>query len=429
MLWVANFAEVLMDFHLPTFLARAQTLGLDVAPRLPYTSPALLFAAPGEYLDTFRTIEGFLSGLILIKEYGLLLAEGTSYDELTHDPLALDAMIASILKDIATALGKDVPSLTFGFGMNAIGHKVPNATKVEHYHRIIGSCPTLLPLTCNLCTPDIRFVVVDNQLPAQRKTGECRLFLLLQSSLFRASAMRSHLHRFNLPKRCFIGPTSMDPELAFIMCELARLKSGQVVCDPFAGTCSILVGAAFYGCIAVGGDLDIKILRGKGGKQHYSQNFLSYGLPQPLVSLQDAHKPPYRQDAFDAILCDPPYSIRAGARVSNSRAGYGFKDIADRENVADLFLAVLDFAAVTLRVGGRLAFWLPYLIDRHEDSDIPRHEDFELVASPSQKLTGGYGRRLCVFERRRRSDPPVRASYSGVPTHSQLAQTLGYVRA
>ncbi|TNJ28233.1 putative RNA methylase [Giardia muris] len=429
MLWVANFAEILTEFHLPTFTARAECLGLQVEPRMPYSSPVLLFTTPGSYVDTFRTIEGFLSSLILLKEYGLLLAEGTSYEELILDPTALDARIASSLSDIAAIIGKDVHDLTFGFGMNVVGQKVQNSKKVEQYHQIIGTCPSLLPLACNLRTPDVRFVIVDDQLSVQRGIGERRLFLVLQSSLYREGAMRLRLHGFNLPTRCFIGPTSMDPELAFIMCEVAKVKSGYVVCDPFAGTCSILVSAAFYGCIAVGGDLDIKILRGKGGKQHYSQNFISYGLPQPLLSLHDAHKPAYRQEVFDAILCDPPYSIRAGARVANSRAGYGFKNIADKENVADLFLAVLDFAALTLRVGGRLAFWLPYLIEYHEDSDIPQHADFELVTSPSQKLTGGYGRRLCVFERRRRSEPSVRASYSGVPSHRRLTQTLGYIRA
>lgn len=55
----------------------------------------------------------------------------------------------------------------------------------------------------------------------------------------------------------------MDHELSFLMCNLARVKPGNIVFDPFCGTCSILISATALGAICVGGDLDIKILRGK----------------------------------------------------------------------------------------------------------------------------------------------------------------------
>ena len=55
----------------------------------------------------------------------------------------------------------------------------------------------------------------------------------------------------------------MDNALAFLMCNLAKVKPGDFVMDPFCGTCSILIAATVYGAYCIGGDLDIKILRGK----------------------------------------------------------------------------------------------------------------------------------------------------------------------
>ena len=63
----------------------------------------------------------------------------------------------------------------------------------------------------------------------------------------------------------------MDNELAALMCNLARLKPGSFVYDPFCGTCSILVAASALGCYCCGSDLDLNLLR--GGKTTYKDAF------------------------------------------------------------------------------------------------------------------------------------------------------------
>ena len=59
--------------------------------------------------------------------------------------------------------------------------------------------------------------------------------------------MRRFIQDYNLPKRQFLGPTSMDNELAIIMCNLAHVAPGDLVYDPFCGTCSILIAATSLG--------------------------------------------------------------------------------------------------------------------------------------------------------------------------------------
>jgi tRNA (guanine10-N2)-methyltransferase len=49
------------------------------------------------------------------------------------------------------------------------------------------------------------------------------------------------LKKYDLKKRFYLGPTSLDHALAFIMANAARVKRGGFVLDPFVGTASILV--------------------------------------------------------------------------------------------------------------------------------------------------------------------------------------------
>ena len=120
----------------------------------------------------------------------------------------------------------------------------------------------------------------------------------------------------------------MDPELACAMANLAAVRPGSLVYDPFAGTGSILVAAAARGAVTVGGDIDIRAIRdgkrdGAGARVNVYSNFRAYSLPDPAGLLRmDAAHDAWRRDAhgiFDAMLCDPPYGVRAGGRTMMPR--------------------------------------------------------------------------------------------------------------
>lgn len=137
------------------------------------------------------------------------------------------------------------------------------------------------------------------------------------------SDVRSATQPYTLTKRRYLGPTSMDHELSFIMCNLGHVRRASLVYDPFAGTGSILVAAAAWGGRVLGTDIDIRVIRdGKrdsaGRPCSVYSNFADYGLGDPIGLLRaDAANPPWRRGAeglVDAILCDPPYGVRAGGR-------------------------------------------------------------------------------------------------------------------
>lgn len=131
---------------------------------------------------------------------------------------------------------------------------------------------------------------------------------------------------YRLNARTFIGPTSMPSNLSFIMSNLGRVTKNSVVYDPFVGTGSLLVSAGHFGALCIGSDLDWKILHGKTKKGPISvrDNFRQYKLKQPEILCSDLSCNQWRSNAagfVDAIVCDPPYGVRAGARKSGRAEG------------------------------------------------------------------------------------------------------------
>lgn len=64
-----------------------------------------------------------------------------------------------------------------------------------------------------------------------------------------------------LTKRPYIGTTSMDAQVAFVMANMAQARRSSVAMDPFAGTGSILVALAHFGAHTIGMDYDIRAIR------------------------------------------------------------------------------------------------------------------------------------------------------------------------
>lgn len=148
-------------------------------------------------------------------------------------------------------------------------------------------------------------------------------YRLIAARELACSGVRSATQGYTLTKRRYLGPTSMDHELSFLMCNLGQVRKHSLVYDPFAGTGSILVAAAAWGGRVFGTDIDIRVIRdGKRDKSGapcsvYS-NFRDYSLDDPVGLLRaDVANPPWRAGAeslVDTILCDPPYGVRAGGR-------------------------------------------------------------------------------------------------------------------
>jgi tRNA (guanine10-N2)-methyltransferase len=232
------------------------------------------------------------------------------------------------------------------------------------------------------------------------------------------------IDRYNLKKRPYLGPTSMDAELSFVMTSLGHVKAGSLVFDPFVGTGSILLACALRGAYTVGTDIDIRVLRGKGGNQTIWKNFEYYKLPRPEIIRSDnslycrhfrhhaqdqSFSPPIASPLYDAIICDPPYGIRAGARKTGSKLDQPRPVLEENRHdhiaqtksypVSDVMSDLLDMAARTLVIGGRLVYIIPSFQNFDPETDLPRHDCLELIHSCYQPFTSELGRRIVAMKK------------------------------
>ncbi|CAO2833139.1 unnamed protein product [Amaranthus hypochondriacus] len=232
------------------------------------------------------------------------------------------------------------------------------------------------------------------------------------------AADRALLPTYQLKSRVYIGPTAMDAEMAFLMANQGLAAPGKLVYDPFVGTGSVLVAAAHFGAMTMGADIDIRVVRdGRGPDRNVWSNFKQYGLQEPISLLRaDNNLPPWRaglKEMFDAIICDPPYGVRAGGRKSGGRkllkGVVGPYTVPDdkREghipstaaySLVECVHDLLDLAARMLVMGGRLVYFYPVL--REEDSPdptFPEHPCFKLIAVSEQILSYRYSRVLLTM--------------------------------
>jgi tRNA G10 N-methylase Trm11 len=281
-----------------------------------------------------------------------------------------------------------------------------------------------------------------------------------------------------LTRRAYVGPTSMDPEIGLVMANLAHVGPGRAVLDPFVGTGSLALACAELGASAWGTDIDYRVVvLGKAGRD-VRANFDQRGLPHPELLRADnaapvlcaggpgagatdaaLPPPPYPLSAlgaggrpfFDAIVTDPPYGVRAGARKTGQRperaaarvggggaAGDGAPAAAasplanphfpptqpyDGEEVV---IDLLDAAARLLVPGGRLVYLYPCVPHEYSRAQLPAHPCLTVVDDPEEALSRMLARRLVVMVKTAPYDVRRAAEYRAASVAAAVAAgTLG----
>ncbi|CAG8705474.1 15265_t:CDS:10 [Cetraspora pellucida] len=195
-----------------------------------------------------------------------------------------------------------------------------------------------------------------------------------------------------------------------------RLASpGKLIYDPFVGTGSFLLTCAHFGAFTLGSDIDGRQIRGQANKSIKS-NVDQYNLSDKVLDtlVSDIRHHPWRENLwFDAIVTDPPYGVRAGAKTLGRKDPTKRSRIINgvpahkRENyypptkpyeMSEVLIDLLEFAARYLVVGGRLVYWLPTIVDEYSSTDIPIHPCMILISNSEQNF-GQWSRRLITMEK------------------------------
>uniref|UniRef100_A0A8C5MH21 tRNA (guanine(10)-N(2))-methyltransferase TRMT11 n=1 Tax=Leptobrachium leishanense TaxID=445787 RepID=A0A8C5MH21_9ANUR len=236
-----------------------------------------------------------------------------------------------------------------------------------------------------------------------------------------ADGQRDLINSYSVKKRHFIGNTSMDAGLAFIMANHGRVKPNDLVFDPFVGTGGLLVPCAHFGAYVCGTEIDYNTVHGLGKASRMNQkwrgpdeniraNLRQYGLEKYYVDvlLSDASKSIWRKrPLFDAIITDPPYGIRESTRKTGTQKEIMKTELFPESHIpvqlnyhlSDIFSDLLNFAAEFLNTGGRLVYWLPVYRPEYTEEVIPQHPCLKLISNCEQTLSSHTSRRMITMEK------------------------------
>jgi len=162
-------------------------------------------------------------------------------------------------------------------------------------------------------------------------------------------SQRGSVRKRSARDRPFFHPSSMNPILQRTLINLASIKAGEWLLDPFCGTGGGLIEAARLGFKSVGVELDRRIIWG-ARKNLRSDNIAS---PLTYLILGDAKHLSFRKGKVSAIVTDPPYGIAASTK------GY------DLDN---LLLEFFKQARIILDPGSRVVIAVPSTLNIEEEA-------------------------------------------------------------
>ena len=262
----------------------------------------------------------------------------------THEvcKLLFESNMASLNSDIQKYPWKNVIHQDYAVRVKKIGHD-PDFNSQAMEIEMGGIIKKELgdKAKVNLKNPEtfLRTIVINNR-------------VIISERLIKRA--KKHFYDLKPHKRPFFYPGSMSPKLARGMANLARVKKGSIVLDPFCGTGGILIEAGIIGAKVVGIDIDEKMVIGTKKNLEYC-NIKDYEVFQGDARYMEL---PYK---VDAIVTDPPYGISA------STAGVESKKIYE-----DSLLSMQEI----LKEDGYICMATPHYLDIHE---IVSHTKFKII--------------------------------------------------
>uniref|UniRef100_A0A7C4JMD8 tRNA (guanine(10)-N(2))-dimethyltransferase n=1 Tax=Staphylothermus marinus TaxID=2280 RepID=A0A7C4JMD8_STAMA len=169
--------------------------------------------------------------------------------------------------------------------------------------------------------------------------------------------------------RPFFRSIALKPSIARLLINLARIREGEVLLDPFAGTGSIPIEAGLLGLRYIAVELDEELVRGmKINLEHYGV------FNNGLVVHGDSTELSY--SVVDGIATDPPYG--------RSTKTFGSK-------VIRIYNEFLNLASNYIKKNGFISFLAPLVIEDYVDESIYRN-DFILYDKHYLYVHGGLTR-------------------------------------
>ncbi|CAK83702.1 unnamed protein product (macronuclear) [Paramecium tetraurelia] len=281
--------------------------------------------------------------------------------------------------------------------------KITQEKRVELMEQVFGEKGFNCQNTINLTEPDILYYLMI--------TKDQKYIAGFNLAKKKKRREKNFARIYELPNRIYLGPVSLAHDLAFLMANQAQVKENDFVFDPFAGTGSSLVACSHFGAICFGSEIDGYLMKGhcigyinskstylkdpnyKQVKPYINLNFQQYNLPPPNLIQTDIHLPnfnPRVDEFFDAIICDPPYGIRASIQQDGNE-----QDL--QANRTAIYKRMFEVARRVLRKGGRLVYLYPLF--KGMEKKVEKEDGFELIDFREQKMVDKRSRLLVTMEK------------------------------
>ncbi|KAF8629167.1 hypothetical protein AX17_005752 [Amanita inopinata Kibby_2008] len=375
---------------------------------------------------------------ILIRAIYEFYGQGSTYDQLHEANRACRALWE-----------RYIPDTSFKFLVTAYNHSISQARQKDivesfSYMDFLGRIDMKNPEITLGCFEEY----VDRHGTTRTKhEGDGSFRQVYFGRLIEEGSARQLIGHFDVKKRVYYGNTSMESEISLLMTNQTLAAPGKLIYDPFMGTGSMAYPAAHLGALVFGSDIDGRQMRGKGKSPGIMRAAKQYGVSSRIVDLCtfDVTQNPWRcGELFDAIVTDPPYGVRAGAKrlgrkkeLSPSRyATYLEHQKAPRPDdqpyipptkpyeLSALVIDLVLLARYLLKPGGRLVFFLPTVVDEYQEIDIYTMlcDGMEVIANSLQDF-GSWGRRLVTIRK------TTTAKYLFTSFTTNVAQTSDHIPA
>ncbi|KAK7035497.1 hypothetical protein VNI00_011790 [Paramarasmius palmivorus] len=420
-----HFAQAHHEFRLPELASISELYGFEVSIPEEHdsTRPFMVLG-----LDNDEHARLLAQRCILIKSVYELYGQGSTYEELHESNRAHRAFWA-----------KYIPDTSFKFFVSAYNHRIPQKRQKEvvesfSYMGFMGKI--------DMKSPDIVlgcFEEYDDRRGQTRDKheGDGKFIRVYFGRLIAEATARSLISTFDVKKRSYFGNTSMEAEISLLMANQTLASPGKLLYDPFMGTGSMAYPTAHFGAHIFGSDIDGRQMRGKGNIPGVYRAASQYGVSDRILDLCtfDITTHPWRCGGlFDAIVTDPPYGVRAGAKRLGRKRELDAERLAlyheHRANprpddspyipptkpyeLSNLVKDLVLLGRYLLKPNGRLVFFLPTVNDEYEEVDIYSMlcEGMEVIANSLQDF-GSWGRRLVTIRKNTEKSYPPPSLSSG----------------
>ncbi|KAG8963016.1 hypothetical protein FRC03_003512 [Tulasnella sp. 419] len=439
--YLVTYSPVHPSFRIPEIISISQSYGFQDTWSIPYPRIAneddaeTVTARTGlTYEDDIQkhgsvdTSRPFMVITLEKEEHAKVLAERCILIKSIHELWAIGPTYAEIHEQVKSSemqsLWKPHQERSFKFIVTAANHTIPFKRQAD----VMKGFDYMKFLNINVKNPEVTLnvyeeYVYDYEKTKKRKTeGDGEFIQVYFGRLIAEGTARKLITAFDVKKRAYYGNTSMEAEMSLLMANQAKAAPGKFVYDPFAGTGSMLYTSAHFGAMVFGSDIDGRQMRGKDETSlGVLRSAAQYGVQQRVVgccTFDVTHHPFRRGGLFDAIVTDPPYGVRAGAkRLGSGRVGKElrtepqvledgvlahlkptYRPPTRPYEISDLAKDLIELGRWLLRPGGRVVYFLPTVSDEYQEVDIPTCEGMRLVGNSLQDF-GKWGRRLITMEK------------------------------